>query len=138
MKKCSKCLKSKKENEFYSHGKYLQSWCKLCANSYKKVSRLKTRKKDLKKKKEWHKKIQKENRIQLFNYLKEHPCVDCGESDPVVLEFDHFKNKSYEVSKMQWSYTWPRILEEINKCEVRCSNCHKRKTAKQFNYYAYL
>jgi len=27
------------------------------------------------------------------------------------------------------------ILEEINKCVIRCSNCHRKKTAKDFSWY---
>lgn len=70
----------------------------------------------------------------IVDYLKQHPCVDCGESDPVVLEFDHIGDKEYDVSKLNHS-SFETLLEEIAKCEVRCANCHRRKTAKQFNYY---
>ena len=72
--------------------------------------------------------------IALNEYLKTHPCVVCGENDPLVLEFDHLDNKKYNVSKMRQSYNWETILKEISKCQVLCANCHKRKTAKQFNW----
>lgn len=66
----------------------------------------------------------------MVDYLKQHPCVDCGENDPVVLEFDHMGNKSCHVSEMRCS-PLEKIAQEITKCEVRCCNCHRRKIATQ-------
>lgn len=67
------------------------------------------------------------------SYLSAHPCVDCGEQDLVVLEFDHVRGtKLSDVSALVQSGArqW-RIEEEISKCEVRCANCHRRITAKR-------
>lgn len=81
--------------------------------------------------------ITEENRQRLIDYLRAHPCVDCGEGDPLVLEFDHVRGeKEADVSRMLVRrYSWKRILGEIDKCEVRCANCHRRKTIKQFGWY---
>ena len=71
-----------------------------------------------------------------MDYLKTHPCVDCNESDPIVLEFDHLHSKKKGVSQMvSAAHSIKDIELEISKCEVRCCNCHRRKTAKQFNWY---
>lgn len=68
------------------------------------------------------------NQQQLLEYLRAHPCVDCGETDPVVLEFDHVRDKAYDVSRLLLGYSWARVLREIEKCEVVCANCHRRRT----------
>lgn len=77
---------------------------------------------------------------KIYDYLENHPCVDCGESDPVVLEFDHVRGvKSYEVSTLGWRLvSWDSVLREIAKCEVRCANCHRRKTAKQRGTFRHI
>lgn len=70
-------------------------------------------------------------RERMLDYLRAHPCVDCGEDDPIVLDFDHVSDeKSTEVSSMvHTGYSWSRIKAEIDKCEVVCANCHRRRTA---------
>lgn len=54
-------------------------------------------------------------------------CIDCGENNPLVLDFDHVKgDKVMAVSDMIGSaYSLAAIQKEIEKCEVRCSNCHR-------------
>lgn len=73
-------------------------------------------------------------RVLINEYLKSKECVDCGEGDPVVLEFDHTvrSDKFKTINKMlSGHYSWNAIHLEIQKCEVRCANCHRRKTYKQ-------
>ena len=72
----------------------------------------------------------------LFDFLSSHPCVDCGEQDVVVLDFDHTKNKTTEVSSAV-RLCWPlsEVKKEIEKCVVRCANCHRRKTAKERGWW---
>ena len=73
---------------------------------------------------------------QLGLYLADHPCVDCGESDPRCLEFDHRDpgTKTANVATLvQRAGAWKVILAEIEKCDVRCANCHRRRTSGQFS-----
>lgn len=79
-----------------------------------------------------------ENRIRLYEYYKSHPCVDCGESNPIVLEFDHRDgvDKIDTVGQLVWDgYSWDKVQNEIDKCDVRCANCHRIRTAKQQSWY---
>lgn len=132
MKKCSKCEKLKPIADFSLHspskkdGKYRPD-CKECVRQRSAKSIDKERLK-----------IVKENAIRtarhyVDEYLKLHPCVDCSEPDIEVLDFDHVRgDKVSDVSKMvsSGSRVW-KIEEEINKCEVRCANCHRRVTNKR-------
>jgi 5-methylcytosine-specific restriction endonuclease McrA len=68
-------------------------------------------------------------------YLQEHPCVDCGETDPIVLDFDHVGEKSFGISSAIANLVaLPKIRAEIEQCEVRCANCHRRKTYRTLGY----
>lgn len=72
----------------------------------------------------------------LFEHLTIAGCVDCEEQDLVVLDFDHCHGKTASVSRLaQSECSVARLEEEIAKCEVRCANCHRRRTAATFGYY---
>ena len=87
----------------------LYSYCKMCQHEYQ-ADRKATA------------------RAFVSEYLNSHPCVDCGERDQIVLEFDHMRDKEYEISKMVASgLNLESIKTEIEKCEVRCANCHRRR-----------
>lgn len=61
-----------------------------------------------------------------------HGCIDCGYAQhAVALQFDHTSDdKKMNVSDMIRSdYSWESIKLEIQKCEVRCANCHSVMTA---------
>lgn len=80
-------------------------------------------------------------RMRVIRYLKEHPCIDCSNSDIRVLEFDH-RNPSEKVdavsSMIRKGRPWQAIEKEIAKCDVRCANCHRIKTANDNDFYGYL
>jgi len=72
----------------------------------------------------------------LWDYWKKNPCVDCGETDPIVLEFDHQRDKEFNIATMtSKSVSLTRLKKEVAKCDVRCANCHLRKTADQFGWW---
>lgn len=75
-------------------------------------------------------------KMWLNTYLDQHPCVDRGESDRLVLEFDHVRGvKGGCVTKMLWNQApWRVIYEEIDKCDIRCANCHRRATHRRGNF----
>lgn len=84
----------------------------------------------------WNAQAREDALGKVLTFLKTHPCVDCGESDPVVLTFDHVRGtKKANVSEMlAGKCSWSTIESEIAKCEVRCANCHMRRTAQQLKY----
>ena len=77
------------------------------------------------------------NRELVCQYLSQNPCITCGESDIVVLDFDHRDRsaKRQEISNVLSSWSWELIKTEIDKCDVLCANCHRRKTAKELGWY---
>jgi hypothetical protein len=61
---------------------------------------------------------------------KSAPCTDCGVSyPPYVMDFDHLSDKKGNVSEFRglgWSLK--RVKQEVAKCELVCSNCHRERT----------
>jgi hypothetical protein len=63
-------------------------------------------------------------------------CADCGERDPVVLDADHLRDKRYEISKLlHGNFTWRFLEKELEKCVVRCANCHRKRTGRTYGNY---
>jgi hypothetical protein len=79
------------------------------------------------------------NREKFFEWLQQHPCIDCGETDILVLELDHIRGKESRKDAISLlvctNRRWEFILKKIADCVVRCANCHRRKTAKQLGWY---
>lgn len=64
----------------------------------------------------------------LIRAHKEVPCTDCGVSYPwYVMDFDHLRDKEFNLCHAQ-KLSKNRVLDEIAKCEVVCSNCHRKRT----------
>lgn len=57
-----------------------------------------------------------------------HPCVDCGNSDPDALTFDHIRGvkKTTIANMVNLGYSIESIQAKIDKCEVRCWTCHMK------------
>jgi hypothetical protein len=71
-------------------------------------------------------------RALVTEYLKTHPCIDCGESDPRCLDFDHRNpvEKLEGIADMICRVQANNVVlaTEIAKCDVRCANCHRKRT----------
>ena len=72
----------------------------------------------------------------VLQFLSNAACVDCGEDDSLVLQFDHIEDKLDHVSWLVGSGCSPLRLErELSNCKVRCANCHRRRTARAANWF---
>ena len=138
-KKCSTCQKLKSIDKFNKNSSKkdgLSTQCKECKKLYQDSWYKNNKKEHIERTKE--SRLQSRNRAREFvnNFLINKSCVDCGETNPIVLQFDHVKGKKVDaVSKLVTAgYGVEFIKEEINKCEIRCANCHMKKTYKQFNW----
>jgi hypothetical protein len=65
----------------------------------------------------------------ILKYWQTHPCVDCGETDPDVLEFDH-RDPGEKVNEVPRCTSLRLVIAEAAKCDVRCANCHRRRHAR--------
>lgn len=115
--------------------KQIQSYCKQCQNQRSKAHYNLYRQAYIKKARLRNRTILKQIQEYVWSYLSTHRCVDCGEADIVVLEFDHIEKKEHNLSEIIRERSSLRVVEkEISKCVVRCANCHRRKTAKDFSW----
>lgn len=112
--------------------------CNECQKQYRRDHYNNNKQPYLDRAKERNNRIKRSTRVHLVGYLKSHPCVDCGESDIRILQFDHREptTKKATISFMvSHAYSWKTVLSEIEKCEVRCGNCHTKRTIVQFGWW---
>lgn len=159
-KECETCTDTKLASEFNQtkHG-FLRRSCRECERIRANETHKRWRNKNKQRKKEfdqrWRdnnpdkflaktKRYNKKSRIRkaqaVFDYLFDHPCVDCGESDVKVLDFDHVRGtkKMAVRSLLSRGSNLSIIFEEIAKCEVRCSNCHRKATIERAGLLQWL
>lgn len=141
MKTCIECKNQRTLEDFSWKNKKLglrHSRCRICHRLFCKKWYDSNKEKQLECVRKNNVRYKDRNREYIWEYLLKHPCVDCGETDPVILEFDHRepKHKSCNVSDfVRTKACLKRLITEIEKCDVRCANCHRRKTAKQLGWW---
>ena len=108
---CTKCAALKDLSEFYRKNKSIvSSYCRVCFNQYC-IDRWRQRK------------------IDAINY-KGSKCEDCSLSYPtfasVIFDFHHLEpnEKDFEWTKLRLK-SWNKVLTELDKCVLLCSNCHR-------------
>lgn len=134
MRRCNRCGVEKPFSDFAWHRRAKgqgQHHCRNCHAAYRRDHYLENRERYIQRAALRKRELHLERTKLLIEYFSEHPCTDCGETDPVVLEFDHLRDKEFEVGPKLATYPWKVVLAEIEKCEVVCGNCHKRRTARR-------
>jgi hypothetical protein len=135
VKRCIGCDEVFPLEEFIEVEKSLDgrgSRCEACRSDWWQDYYSKTKDTTNPKRAEVNARRRKEHQLFFAEYLLSHPCVDCGETDILLLDFDHINNdKSFNVTANMGG-NLDKIRSEILKCEVRCLICHRVKTAKTF------
>ena len=134
MRRCGRCGHEKQPEEFAWRRKsrgQRDNYCRPCRAAYKQEHYAANRQRYIDSARKRKQALVAERIEYLVAYLREHPCADCGESDPVVLEFDHLRDKEFGVGAGLRDRAWQSVLDEMAKCEVVCANCHRRRTARR-------
>lgn len=132
MKTCGRCKQSLPLEAFNKNAKYedgLHRDCRECKKVYQHEWYLAHRVEQLDRVRKRNQEHRKDVR-EWLDSLKNQPCTDCGQTYPAyVMDYDHLPGtcKVKHVSAMGGS-TKEQILEEVAKCELVCSNCHRIRT----------
>lgn len=122
-KVCTACEQRKGENSFRRDGNGLSDRCSDCLSTRRNRT-MATRR--------------RQARLWVLAYQADHPCIDCGEQDPRVLQFDHrdpAQKRASVAVLIAKGASLRRLQDEIALCDVRCANCHARRTSDQRGFY---
>lgn len=71
-------------------------------------------------------------RVRIDQIKMEAGCADCGYREhPDALVFSHVRGEDWRGVGLLYASAWPRVLEEITKCDVTCANCHSIRNARR-------
>ncbi len=132
MKICCDCKRDLPLSEFYTYKRKnretIYARCKSC-------QRAKLRSAYPKDKKTRERRAARQKAYDFVAEIKNQPCTDCGELyPPYVMDFDHVQGKKIKsIAYMTGRYSLQQIKDEIAKCELVCSNCHRVRTHKRKN-----
>lgn len=133
-RRCGRCDIRKPLSEFnwrrIEKGQ-LDNMCRPCRAAYKREHYLANRQRYIDQAHARKQKLALERTRFLIDYFIQNPCTDCGERDVLVLEFDHLRDKEFVIGGNLVDRPWEAILAEIEKCDVVCANCHRRRTARR-------
>ena len=129
LKKCQMCKLDLPEDDIHFASRHdrgkkqYQSNCRDCQKNYRKQHYLSNREKYIKKAKKYRETFTE----WIVEYKKNLKCEICNENRYGVLDFHHKdpKEKDIEISVLVKTCNKKRILDEISKCMVVCSNCHR-------------
>lgn len=133
IRRCGLCAREKPIEDFAWRRKdkgLFDNYCRPCRALYKQRHYEANKDRYIANAKARTQRVLEERMRYVIEYLRNHPCVDCGEDDVLVLEFDHRQDKSFSVSYGIRTHNWDVVLAEIEKCDVRCANCHRRRTGR--------
>lgn len=144
---CSICKIEKEFEQFAKCSKTKsgkRAKCKACANLYNasyranNLDKIQKHRHDTKETTNKYFSLKREEAVKICkDYFLKNPCVECGEKNPVVLEFDHLiNNKKFSVGARKRNYK--SLHQEIIKCQVLCVSCHRLKTAKEQSWYSWM
>lgn len=133
-KVCNSCNVSKSVSEFNKNSKRKDGFsgkCKVCNKAYLREHYLKNKEYYSEKRRRTYRRYIED----FYNFLSGKSCKVCGISDIRVLEFDHLNDKSFNVSEKIGSMPLYNLMNEIDKCDILCANCHRIKTSEQFSWF---
>ena len=116
-RKCYRCGETKPAAAFSWRRRHLgqrDSFCRPCRKAYGREHYLANRERYIEHARLQTARLQLERTRFLLDFFVTHPRSDCGETDPVVLEFDHLRDKAFNIggalSRRSWqasSTRWP-------------------------------
>lgn len=129
-KVCNRCKLEKEVDLFNKRSRSndgYNSYCKECNKLYLKQHYKDNKQYYVNKAQDYKRSVA--NKIKS---IKNVPCADCDIKYPhYIMDFDHKFDKSFNISGAEIYYSFSKILEEIKKCEIVCSNCHRERTHKR-------